>query len=692
MASKKTGTSGYLIIEDNGTVVTFKLQNTSAPTFMSGKSWSGTVNGVSVGGTFSISGAQTITLGSWTVSSSQTVTLNMGATGTSGMGGPTSFSLAIARATVPATPGTPSVSQVTTTGMRLAWALPSSGGSALTQMLLRRSTVASFATYTDIPLGASVTSYVATGLTPDTTYYWRVFARNAKGYSNGSGVRTQSTLPAVAPGLTVTPNLAGTQASAALTPPGGATGVTKYVLERRVLGTTVPVTATESSSSPILQAPLTPGVSYQYRASAFFGTYQSPWTAWIAAVQPNPNTDPGAYFDGSTPDNAALDYRWTGTVNNSTSVAAGRIPAGWRSFALAAATSGGTGVIFQAAGGWQGEFSARYVFFTDTTAYGFRPGTGELPTMGLADVEQGGAYYGSVNVWPSRKQRLRPVIRWYDALGVYLSSSLGPEAVVEAGVFTRLIALDVAPAGAQWAGVVAENVAGTDGSLWLGGDWIHMDAAMVTLQQLLDYFDGDTPDTTQFAYAWTGDGNASPSTRTTVTQSTIDPLQDPDCPPIPAAPLPPFIDESCIEDVGSWRRYWLIIPEDEVYNWLSTVPTIVITAGEYAARQVRIRFYPNPDDLTPTQAGNLEHESEQIITYIPPRTTMTLDGVSESVWASVNAGVERNADHLLRGSNGAPPTWPVLSCGGAYLVSFDVPLDAPEGNIVLGASLTTRMM
>lgn len=598
-------------------------------------------------------------------------------------------------ANVPNQPAAPTASEVTPTSMRLSWSIPGNGGAGIDQMLLRYSKNADLSTpYTDVPLGGNVTTTVVGSLTPATNYYWAVFAHNAVGYSARSGVLPQATVPSTAPGLVVTPSLAGTSSSAVLSPPGGATGVTKYVLQRRALGTTTPVITTESATSPMVTSGLTPGSSWEYRASAWFGTYETPWTDWVTITQPNPNTDAGTFFDGNTADTPVLDYGWTGTVNNSTSIAQGKIPTGWKTFAQSSTSSGGTGAVFQALGGVQGSHAARAVFFSDTTATGFVFGTagGAAALTAMADVEAGGTYFGSIYAWPSRKQRLRAIIRWWTVTGTYISASVGAEVVVEAGGYTRLVANDVAPANAQWASIEVQNQAGVDGSLWLGGDWLQLDAAMVSLQNLFDYFDGDTPDTQRFRYDWLGAANASASQRSTLSQSNVDLLADPDCPPIPPAPQPPQIETSCIIDVGTWRRYWVVIPESEVYDWLAVVPTLTITTGGFAARQVRIRFYPNPDGLPPSGAFDLPAESEQIISYMPANTVFTLSGVSESAWASVSGSDPIPADDKVYGADGLPATWPVLACGDAYLISIDVPLDAPEGNIVTGASLTTRMM
>jgi hypothetical protein len=70
---------------------------------------------------------------------------------------------------------------------------------------------------------------------------------------------------------------------------------------------------------------------------------------------------------------------------------------------------------------------------------------------------------------------------------------------------------------------------------------------------------------------------------------------------------------------------------------------------------------------------------------------MTLDGMTERVWAEVNGGAATSADHLMYGSNGTPAAWPHLSCGIGYWVSLDVPSTTLAGNLQVRAFLTQRV-
>lgn len=594
---------------------------------------------------------------------------------------------------LPSLPNAPTMSvgsanpdQITTTSMRVRFSSQGEGGSPVTNWILQRATDAAF-TQNVVSINSSGTSIV-TGLNPDTGYYWRAAGVNAYGQGPWSGTVYGKTLVAVPPGMTVAPNLSGTGATVTLTPPGSLSSVTSYRVERRPIGGAA--TVYNSPTSPIVVTGLTPGQGYEWRASAFIGDYQTPWTDWVLVVQPQTNTNAGDYFDGSTPTKTDTSYSWLGTANNSMSRASGPGVLGWE---IAGYTNGGTAVLHRITGGDSQVFGARMTVLTDATGAGIRAGVAAAAGS-AADVAPGGVYRARMAVRPSRAQRGVLQITWLTAAFAVISNvTVSPETVLAAGVYTRLTGIATAPVNAEYAVPRFLDVAGASHSPWLSGEYLDMDSAFLTVgSELLDYFDGNTPDTAAYAYSWIDDENDSPSVRTTLDQSMTDPLADPDCPPIPRAPLPPVIDNSCIVETGSWRRYWAIIPESEVYDWLAVVPTLTIATGAVDARQVRIRFYSNPDALAPQDAMGLPIESEQIISYMPPNTVMTLDGVSEYAWASVNGGEELPADSLLYGSNGGPATWPLLSCGASYLISFDVPLDAPDSNLSVGVSLTTRML
>ncbi|HWO52297.1 MAG TPA: fibronectin type III domain-containing protein [Ornithinibacter sp.] len=537
-------------------------------------------------------------------------------------------------------------------------------------------------------------------LMPGTTYYVRVYSHTAAGWGPVSSTISQTTLPADPPGLTVSSSPSGSQATLAFSPPGGVTGVTKYAYERRATGTSTPVTAKETTTNVVVESGLTPGSSYDWRASAWIGGYQSPWTTWQTLAQAKPNTNPGDYFDGSTVDITDIDYSWTGTANASTSIATAKGVAGWEG-----SFPGGSGILYRVTAGLFSPYAARMQIMADTTGVGVRVGQ-ENADPYRTEVTEGATYIGSIHVRPSRSQRLVAELTWLDASGALVGTRVtGAPSVVAGETWARLVGGGTAPSGAVRAVIRAIDVTGTGWSKWLSGETMDLDAAMISLNEEFPYFDGSfLPDGT-YVYEWDDVPHLSVSTRTPVASAgpgAFMPelgglflpsrlaLTDPDCTIVPPPPRPPSVPSDCIEDVGVWRRYYTEIPANLVPEWLDVVPTIEIISAAYAARQVRIRYYSNEASLPAEQVDTSSWIAEQIISFMPAQTVMTLDGVTQHVWAEINASDPVSADHLLYGTNGKPATWPVFSCGIAYLVSIEVPISEPAGNISVAAALTAR--
>ena len=598
---------------------------------------------------------------------------------------------------LPSAPLSLSVSDVTSTSMQWDWAAPTTAPGGVLEYRLRWSLSPTFASGVTTVSTGTTRSYDLTGRTPGVTHYVAVAARTGDGWGPWSATGSQTTLPAVAPGLAVAPSLDGRQAVLTYTPPGGVSGVTRYDWERRVAGTTSPVATAPGTATTVLVGGLTPGTTYEWRAMAWVGTYQSPWSEWLAVTQPKPNTIAGDYFDGDTDDvpAAGINYIWTGTAGSSISQATATVPVGW-----VAAPNGGSAVISRILGGISGQFAARVTMLADATAVGSRFGQAEVAPH-TADVTEDASYHGSIYVRASRANRLAAEITWLNVSHGFISRSVGTAQVLAVDVWTRLTVFATSPAEAEFAYVRVVDVAGTGAVAWQGGDIIDLDGAMLNLGELYDYFDGDTTDTDVYDYDWVGTAHASASIRREIATSANedDPvlvsvgaraLIDPACPAPPAPPRPPTIPNPCIEESGQWRRFFGYIKAEDVPDWLTVVPTFEIETLTSTVRQARIRIYPNPDHLPAEQVNMTTWFSEQIVSYLPTHTTLILDGVTQRAYASVNGGSVISADHLLYGSKGTPPTWPTLSCGIDYLVSVDLPLEVPQGDSRIFAYLTTR--
>ena len=105
--------------------------------------------------------------------------------------------------TVPSAPRTLTATPTNVSGqVRLSWLAPASnGGSAITDYLIQRSPNGTTGWVTISDGVRTTTTHTVTGLTNGTRYYFRVFARNAAGYSPTSAV--VNAIPRTLPGAPV---------------------------------------------------------------------------------------------------------------------------------------------------------------------------------------------------------------------------------------------------------------------------------------------------------------------------------------------------------------------------------------------------------------------------------------------------------------------------------------------------------
>lgn len=191
--TKSTGSSGTMMIRDTGTAVEFWLNANNSQTFNHQLPWGYTVNGVTNNNREYDykAGSGWERLGSWGVAYDQTVTFRLFDTGTSGLGGPTTLSAFINRASAPSAPSKPIISEITANSMRVRWTAGSSNGASINLYQVARNTSN---TTSGATLFSVDTDHVFTGLAPGTRYYWWARTRNSQGYSSWSPVAYASTI------------------------------------------------------------------------------------------------------------------------------------------------------------------------------------------------------------------------------------------------------------------------------------------------------------------------------------------------------------------------------------------------------------------------------------------------------------------------------------------------------------------
>lgn len=153
--------------------------------------------------------------------------------------------------------------------------------------VVERDTSATFSTPTAVELGPNATSYAATGLSPETTYYFRVRAVAASDASDWSAAASAATQPAPPPavptGLTAT---AASPTEIALSWTDAASDETSYVVQRDTSTSfSSPVsTRLAAGTTTYRETGLTPSTGYVYRVRAERGTSVSPWSATATAT------------------------------------------------------------------------------------------------------------------------------------------------------------------------------------------------------------------------------------------------------------------------------------------------------------------------------------------------------------------------------------------------------------------------
>lgn len=273
--TKATGSTGTMMIRDTAGKIQFWLKAGSA-TFNHSLPYGFTVNGtVDSSNTFDFkSGGAWQMVRQWTVSYSQTVQFRLGDSGTSGLGGPTVFSVWIDRHRIPDAPSAPSASLITASSAYITFSDPADiGGTALdARQIAYRRTVDT--TLTNI---SSDKSTSVTGLSSGTAYYFWARVHNEVGWSNYSPRITVTTLGDPAPpGVVSFSEIKQTSVKVSFV--DGATGGTA-ILERQVgysLSTGTP-TNTVSYSGPTTVTGLLPARKYYFRSRTRNSVGWSDW-------------------------------------------------------------------------------------------------------------------------------------------------------------------------------------------------------------------------------------------------------------------------------------------------------------------------------------------------------------------------------------------------------------------------------
>jgi hypothetical protein len=298
--TKTTGVNGTMMIRDTGSDVEFWFRAGHPAEWVNGLDFSYTANGSTTPRTINYpTGADWFKIGERNVSTDQTVIFRLlSDTSIDGIGGPTTFSHAINRATNPSAPSRPVITAIRATAMTVSFSDGSNGGDAIDSRQIAYSTLSSTpGSSTSYPVVSSDGSTNITGLSEGTRYYFWARTHNSEGYSSWSPSASAVTLDVPdAPSTPLLSSVQSTTVDVAFTPNGsGGATITGYQIG---YGTTtaIPPTTIVSAASPHIVGGLTPGTVYYFRARA---RNSIGWGSWSGAA--SARTIAGAYIqDGST--------------------------------------------------------------------------------------------------------------------------------------------------------------------------------------------------------------------------------------------------------------------------------------------------------------------------------------------------------------------------------------------------------
>ncbi len=311
--TKTTGVDGTMMIRDTGSDVEFWFKAGHPADWVNGLRFNYTANGDTFSNTINYpTGADWYKIGERNVSTDQTVTFRLlSDTSIDGIGGPTTFSHAINRATNPSAPSRPVISAVKATSATVSFSDGSNGGDAIDSRQIAYSTLSSTpGSSTSYPVVSSDGSTNITGLSTGTRYYFWARTHNSEGYSSWSPSANAVTLDVPDPPSTpLLSSIQSTSIDVAWTPnsSGGST-ISGYQVGYGT-SSSIPPTTIVAASSPRIITGLTPGTVYYFRARA---QNSVGWSSWSGAAQAT--TIAGAYIQVGSTIKLAVPYVRDGGV------------------------------------------------------------------------------------------------------------------------------------------------------------------------------------------------------------------------------------------------------------------------------------------------------------------------------------------------------------------------------------------
>jgi hypothetical protein len=151
-----------------------------------------------------------------------------------------------------------------------------------------------------------------------------------------------------------------------------------------------------------------------------------------------------------------------------------------------------------------------------------------------------------------------------------------------------------------------------------------------------------------------------------------EPLYDPLCAAAVTPPTPPNVPLGCWDppaEDATFDRTVVTVPAGNFPTYVEVLPVLTITAAA-PLRNIRIRFYPDPDEDIDLDATPCAFTSDIVLSYMPAGV-LEIDASREMAHITTTGGNTRRADSLIFGTDQRPIIWPVLDCGVQHLITVD---------------------
>jgi hypothetical protein len=156
-------------------------------------------------------------------------------------------------------------------------------------------------------------------------------------------------------------------------------------------------------------------------------------------------------------------------------------------------------------------------------------------------------------------------------------------------------------------------------------------------------------------------------------KSVYRPIYDPLFPAVVPPPPPPDIPLGNYSPPANWKRRQFTIPRQYVPLWGEVVPVVKVHARQGDTRNLRLRFYADPDGTGDISEDPCAYCGDIVFSYVPQDHTLVFDAAGRTVYVVNPGGDTSRADSLVYRTDGRPFEWPALTCGFGYVVTIDLP-------------------